>query len=323
MAIAKIGVTEKEPEKRLVNAYRCSYESMRYPDLSLSPSSVSHLTKEIGLSRDLQLRFFHRYVDGSTHLIFDGTRLVCFSKDIDMARIGYNHSMIADPQINLMYCFSLRPAEIPIYFMPFAGNKPDISDIMASINELGLKDATLICDKRFYSKGNLDEMRTGGLRLITPLKRNSDDIDRPFLWGNEGSVLTYEGLFSYHERTIYYHVCQKFGKAEIQKRSHKGGRKTKGHRPEFTETGKDLVVLYLDSSFRTMEEEGYSQMMLLGKKDYSGDDMKENERYLGTITLRINSDMDPQELFEIYKERELIEDGNKAHKNVLNAYARI
>lgn len=106
MAIAKIGVAEKEPEKRLVNAYRCSYESMRYPDLSLSPSSVSRLTKEIGLSRDLQLRFFHRYVDGSTHLIFDGTRLVCFSKDIDMARIGYNHSMIADPQINLMYRFS-------------------------------------------------------------------------------------------------------------------------------------------------------------------------------------------------------------------------
>lgn len=55
---------------------------MRYPDLSLSPSSVSRLTKEIGLSRDLQLRFFHRYVDGSTHLIFDGTRLICFSKDI-------------------------------------------------------------------------------------------------------------------------------------------------------------------------------------------------------------------------------------------------
>lgn len=223
MAIAKIGVTEKESEKRLVNAYRCSYESMRYPDLSLSPSSVSRLTKEIGLSRDLQLRFFHRYVDGSTHLIFDGTRLVCFSKDIDMARIGYNHSMIADPQINLMYCFSLRPAEMPVYFMPFVGNKPDISDIMTSINEFGLKDATLICDKGFYSEGNLDEMRKGGPRLITPLKRNSDDIDRPFLWGNKGSVLPYEGLFSYHERTIYYHVCQKFGKAEIQKRSHKEG----------------------------------------------------------------------------------------------------
>lgn len=70
-----------------------------------------------------------------------------------------------------------------------------------------------------------------------------------------------------------------------------------------------------------MEEEGYSQMMLLGKKDYSGDDMKENEKYFGTIALRINSDMDPQELFEIYKERELIEDGNKAHKNVLDNLA--
>lgn len=49
--------------------------------------------------------------------------------------------------------------------------------------------------------------------------------------------------------------------------------------------------------------------------------MKENEKYFGTIALRINSDMDPQELFEIHKERELIEDGNKAHKNVLDDLA--
>ena len=105
MAMGKIGLIEKSPEKRIRLSYESSYESVRYPGLSLSPSSVSRLTERIGRERDVQLRFMKRFVDGSTHLIFDGTRLVCYSKDIDLARVGYNHSEIWDPQVNLMYCF--------------------------------------------------------------------------------------------------------------------------------------------------------------------------------------------------------------------------
>ena len=79
-----------------------------------------------------------KYVGESTHLIFDGTRLVCYSKGVNLARIGYNHSQIWDPQVNLMYCFSLRPEKMPVYFMPFAGNKPDISNLLTCVRELGI-----------------------------------------------------------------------------------------------------------------------------------------------------------------------------------------
>ena len=88
MAIGKIGVIEKQPEKRIRNAYESSYESVRRPGLSLSAASISRLTERIGRQRGLQLRFMRKYVGESTHLIFDGTRLVCYSKEVELARIG-------------------------------------------------------------------------------------------------------------------------------------------------------------------------------------------------------------------------------------------
>ena len=39
---------------------------------------------------------------------------------------------------------------------------------------------------------------------------------------------------------------------------------------------------------------------------------------MGTLTLRSCVDMDPQKLYETYKEREIIEDANKAYKHVLD-----
>lgn len=139
MAIGKFGLTDKQPEKRIRNAYECSYESISHPGLALSKSSISLLSERIGKNRDAQLKFMHKYIDDSSHIIFDGTRLVCYSKGISEARIGYNHNQIWDPQVNLMYCFSLKPVKSPVYYFPFPGNSPDMSNIGYCIKEAGIK----------------------------------------------------------------------------------------------------------------------------------------------------------------------------------------
>ena len=139
MAIGKLGLTDKQPEKRIRNAYECSYESIAHPGLALSKSSISLLSERIGKNRDAQLKFMHKYIDDSSHIIFDGTRLVCYSKGISEARIGYNHNQIWNPQVNLMYCFSLKPVKSPVYYFPFPGNSPDLSNIGYCIKEAGIK----------------------------------------------------------------------------------------------------------------------------------------------------------------------------------------
>lgn len=320
MAMGKIGLIEKSPEKRIRISYESSYESVRYPGLSLSSSSISRLTERIGRKRDAQLRFMKSFVSGASHLIFDGTRLVCYAKDVDLARIGYNHSEIWDPQVNLMYCFSLRPTKMPVYFMPFAGNKPDVSNIMTCIRELGLKDVFLICDKGFRDKDNLAEMKENGITFLTPLKRNSTEIDFSFMEGKEGSLSAFgPDVFVYRGRPIYYHVCQEYGRVntEIKKK----GRHPKGYVPEYETVQKDLTVLFLDLDLKNDESSTYSIHMANNDEGYDENGMKENEKYFGTIALSVNREMTPQELFTTYKERELIEDGNKAYKDVLDNFA--
>lgn len=320
MAIGKIGVIEKQPEKRIRNAYESSYESVRRPGLPLSAASISRLTERIGRQRDLQLRFMRKYVGESTHLIFDGTRLVCYSKEVDLARIGYNHSQIWDPQVNLMYCFSLRPEKMPVYFMPFAGNKPDISNLLTCVRELGMKNAFLICDKGFRSAENLAELKENGITFLTPLRRDSKEIDYGFMKGKEGSVVPFgKNVFVYHGRPIYYHVCQRyeFEKKEVRKR----GRKPKGYVPAYETIRKDMVVLYLDLALKADEDADYALHMSGSSEEFTEEKIAKDMKYSGTIALSVNRDMKPEELFGIYKERELIEDGNKAYKHVLGNFA--
>ena len=42
---------------------------------------------------------------------------------------------------------------------------------------------------------------------------------------------------------------------------------------------------------------------------------------MGTIAIAANGDQDPRDVYSTYKERELIEDGNKAYKDVLDRFA--
>ena len=67
-----------------------------------------------------------KYVGESTHLIFDGTRLACYSKEVDLARIGYNHSQIWDPAGQSHVLLFAAPGEgmLRSYFMPFAQTSP-------------------------------------------------------------------------------------------------------------------------------------------------------------------------------------------------------
>ena len=320
MAIGKIGVIEKQPEKRIRNAYETSYESVLHPGLALSPASISRLTEEIGRDRDAQLRFMRRFVGGASHLIFDGTRLVCYSGGVSLARVGYNHSGIWDPQVNLLYCFSLRPSKMPVYYMPFAGNKPDVSNLMTSVRELGLEGVCLICDKGFRDEGSLPELRESGLTLITPLRRTSSRVDYSFMEGREGSAAAFGGsAFLYRGRPIYYRVTQRCEcvDAEVKRR----GRKPKGYVPKTERVRRDQVVLYMDSRLREDEESDYARRMVRGEEGFTAEGMAESEKYFGTIALSVNADMGAEELFQTYKERELIEDGNKAYKHVLGKFA--
>ena len=306
--IGKIGVIEPSPFKRMNLVYSNSFDSVVYPDIKISKNKLTKVLRELGENRAAQLGFMNLFARENETIIFDGTRLISYSEKMDMNRYGYNHCNIEDPQINLLYCFSLSPVKMPVYFKANAGDKTDISVIKDAIREAGTKNVIMIADKGFGSEENFRLYKENGIDYIVPLKRNDQSID----YGDMESkgIRAYTGTFTFSERSIFYLVQQDI---VVEK---KRGRPKEGER-NYT-VKQDLIITYMDQTMKTKEIGDYSKRLSSGRSGYSLDDLQKKESAMGTLTLRSCVDLEPQKLYETYKEREIIEDANKAYKHVLD-----
>lgn len=301
--MAKIGLVSPSPFKRMDLIYSNSYDSRLRPNLPLSPSTITAVLNEIGSNREAQLNFMRKYYDGTEFIIFDGTRLVSHS----LGEKGYNHCNIDDPQMNLQYCFSLKPEKKPIYFKGFAGDKTDISVLKTCIQESGLTDMIFIADKGYYSGSNAEELTKNGISYIMPVKRCDKRIDYASV--DMSSMDGFDGFFSFQSRPIFYKTIQRASPAGTE--SHDGKTEKK--------TPCETIVLYFDQKMR-----GKEIMDSTRGKDGGIEELKERKfRSMGTIALAttIKEEKTPKEIYEIYKERELIEDANDAYKNVMRKNA--
>lgn len=303
--MAKIGLVSPSPFKRMELIYSNSYDSRLRPNLPLSPSTITSVLNEIGSNREAQLNFMRKYYDGTEFIIFDGTRLVSHS----LGEKGYNHCNIDDPQMNLQYCFSLRPEKKPIYFKGFTGDKTDISILKTCIRESGLNNMIFIADKGYYSGSNAEKLTKNGISYIMPVKRCDKRIDYAFI--DMSSMDGFDGFFSFQSRPIFYKTIQRASAAGAKGTDAKG----ETEEPKPSET----IVLYFDQKMR-----GKEIMDSTCGKDGGIDDLKERKfRSMGTIALAttIKEEKTPKEIYEIYKERELIEDANDAYKKVMRKNA--
>ena len=303
--MAKIGLVSPSPFKRMELIYSNSYDSRLRPNLPLSPSTITSVLNEIGSNREAQLNFMRKYYDGTEFIIFDGTRLVSHS----LGEKGYNHCNIDDPQMNLQYCFSLRPEKKPIYFKGFTGDKTDISIMKTCIRESGLNNMIFIADKGYYSGSNAEELTKNGISYIMPVKCCDKRIDYASI--DMSSMDGFDGFFSFQSRPIFYKTIQRASAAGAKGTDAKG----ETEEPKPSET----IVLYFDQKMR-----GKEIMDSTCGKDGGIDDLKERKfRSMGTIALAttIKEEKTPKEIYEIYKERELIEDANDAYKNVMRKNA--
>ena len=303
--MAKIGLVSPSPFKRMELIYSNSYDSRLRPNLPLSPSTITSVLNEIGSNREAQLNFMRKYYDGTEFIIFDGTRLVSHS----LGEKGYNHCNIDDPQMNLQYCFSLRPEKKPIYFKGFTGDKTDISIMKTCIRESGLNNMIFIADKGYYSGSNAEELTKNGISYIMPVKRCDKRIDYASI--DMSSMDGFDGFFSFQSRPIFYKTIQRASAAGAKGTDAKG----ETEEPKPSET----IVLYFDQKMR-----GKEIMDSTCGKDGGIDDLKERKfRSMGTIALAttIKEEKTPKEIYEIYKERELIEDADDAYKNVMRKNA--
>jgi len=281
--IAVLRLIEQCPYKRLENLYANSFLSETFKGLKLSSGSLSAFLKNFGSNRKKIVGFMKHFIDGSEHILFDGTSILSKSKKMNVNRLGYNAHYEHDPQVNLLYAFSCE-VKLPVYYRIVAGNVGNISALKLSIAESGLEDVVVVADKGFASEANFNMLDASGIKYIMPLKRNSSLFDTARLEiGNKAAL---DGYFMFNGRPIWHYAL-------------------------------DDVVVFLDGDLKAREEKIYLGNIEKNKDGYTMESFINKQYRFGTIAMKTNAPKTPQEVYSMYKERMEIEQSFDFLKNLL------
>lgn len=287
-SLAVLRLIEKCPFKRIEEAYRNSYLSELYGELSLSSASLSAFLKEFGKNRAAIVSFLKEFIDSDEYVLFDGTSIVSNSTCMDINRMGYNSHRRYDPQINLMMAFSAS-RHMPGYYRVIPGNIRDVVAFKQSVQESGIENMTLIADKGFGSLSNFDLLDEHDLKYIVPLRRNNGMIDRAKL--KSGNRADFDGHFIFKERVIWYYSYKVNGRT---------------------------IMVYLDSDLRNEEEKDYALRVQKQLEGFSDEGLLEKQYDFGTIAFCTNIDESPEKIYSLYKTRGEVEQSFDFLKNLLD-----
>ncbi len=276
------------PLKNASAYYATSHLSDLFPDARVSPKSLSQLLHTIGRERGRTVGFMRNFIRGTQFAAIDLTHVFSLSDTVISSTLGRNSDHEFVPQLNLILLFS-EDCKEPIFFRIVPGSIRDVSIIPAAMAEAGIKNATVIGDKGFYSEDNVKFLESKKLHYILPLRRNSSLIDYgPIETGNRKS---FDGYLMFDERIIWHYER----KIDNQKK----------------------LILFLDERLKTEEEKDF--ISHVESEMFTINEYYERQYRLGTIAVLTNLNADAKTVYERLKGRMEIEVAFDTFKNLLHA----
>jgi transposase len=95
--------------------------------------------------------FLKQFIYGNDFALIDLTHVFSLSENVISSVPGYNSKGEFLPQIHMIFLFSLDH-HMPSYFRIVAGSIRDVSSLVLTVKEAGIKNVVLITDKGFYSE---------------------------------------------------------------------------------------------------------------------------------------------------------------------------
>lgn len=283
------------PIKNIFDHYSTSFISETIINAHLSPKRIGKLLGELGIEREKTRVFLNHFISGTEYAVIDLTHVFSFSENIISATLGYNSKEEFLPQVNLIFIFSLDKHS-PAYFRMIPGSVRDVSSLILTVQESGVKDVVLIGDKGFYSEDNvkdIEALEKAKIHYIFPLKRNISLIDYSKI--EKGDRREFDGYFMFEKRHIWYY--------------------------SYPINDKRKITVFIDEKLRAEEEKDY--LSRLDKEDEDYEESMENffkKQYtLGTIAVITDLQDDAKRIYELLKCRIEIEQLIDTFKNVLNA----
>lgn len=127
-----------------------------------------------GLTDDRRNTFFKLWIAKQAQeraLLFDISSISSYAKHNRYVERGYNRDHEQLPQINLAL-LSAHGTKVPLWYAELPGSLTDsvvLDYVLDSLNKLGVKSVTLVCDRGFYSDSNLRNIAAKGQRFTIPV----------------------------------------------------------------------------------------------------------------------------------------------------------
>ena len=295
LSVAMMRFAHEAPIKRMQHLHHQDYCSLFWHKRALTDKIITDTLRYIGENRQLILDWMKSRIFGNKNstakefVMIDSTHITTTSNHLHINAPGYNPDRNFDEQIRLMYMFACGLKQ-PVYYRLINGNISDVSSMKLCLEEFKTDKVIFIADKGFYSKLNIRILNDNNLKYIIPLYRNNKLIDFSPL--KQIDFKKNNSFFVYQNRVIWYYSYQKEGQ-------------------KFT--------TFLDEKLRMEEERDYILRIGTHPEKYGKEGFDNKLHSFGTITLTTNTEVEPQELYEKYKQRNEIEVMFDSYKNFLKA----
>lgn len=245
-----------------------------------NPKNLSAILKDIGLNRSSQQQIFSYLSSNSEQLIYDLSYIESYSSNITFSENAYISEGIYHNHHHIAL-FCSRDNGLPVMIRSVPGSVNDVNTLKLSLKEIDVQNKVLLLDRGFISEDNFEEMVARSIRFIIPLKRDSIHYK---------TRIHLTGSFSFHSKLIH---C---------------GKRSIGDFTLYRFENEDLALDEKKTLYSKFE-----------KGEISRDNLNSALKKVGLVLFLTTVDLPEQEVYELYKSRDMVEKHFNTFKNELRA----
>ena len=307
-----------------------------YPVGSMTSQRISELL--ISSTEEQRNEFYRHWYGANTedeYLALDITSASSYSELIDDVEWGYNRDHENLPQINLCMLMG-ETGRLPIYQSLYSGSQKDVRTLTTTLSQFeaitGKRTITVVMDKGFYSKRNIDYMLkdtgNGPVKFLIAVpftsafakkqveseRKDIDSVENTIVInGHSMRAVTKERAWDAHHK-IYTHVYY-------------SAKKAMGIREDLYATVALLREKATENPEKWLNDEECQKYLLIRKSDKQDNGYTVNIRTdvveksletAGWVVLISNDVSNAKKAMSIYRDKDVVEKGFHRMKNSID-----
>ncbi|MCK9306124.1 MAG: transposase [Methanoculleus sp.] len=244
------------------------------------PGALSRVLTAIGSDHAAQQAMFQHLSTQAHQLVYDLSFVFSRSDIFNLGEFSNNTDNVWLRQINIALSIS-TDTRLPTMFRVLPGTVGDAATLIASLTESDTARTTLVLDRRTVSEANETLLREKTIPFVVLQRRNN---------ARYATRIHLTDHFFYHKRLI------RAGKREINGLT---------------------LYLYEDADLEIEEKKTLYRLLEVGQIDR--ETLNQRMKRAGRILLLSSIVADPQEVYELYKSRNTVEDHFDALKSLILA----